>query len=110
MYDHILIKYDKNYPIHVEKFQERHFLEIKKSNAKNHTGLGWGRAHWGITHSPTHSKCSYSTPYSRGLLKAPEECLLINYCNTIDTNSFLRNHHASMDTRYKCSPLDESCL
>ena len=25
-----------------KKIQERHFLEIKKSNAKNHTGLGWG--------------------------------------------------------------------
>ena len=71
--------------MHVETFQERHFLEIKKSNAKNHTGLGWVEGHWAITHSPTHSKCSYSTPllnppYSRGLLKAPEECLLINYC------------------------------
>ena len=39
----ILTKYDKNDQIHVEKIQERHFLEIKKSNAKNHTGLGW----WG---------------------------------------------------------------
>ena len=37
--------------LHVEHFQERHFLEIKKSNAKNHTGLG-GVGHWGITHSP----------------------------------------------------------
>ena len=26
--------------LHVENVQERHFLEIKKSNAKNHTGLG----------------------------------------------------------------------
>ena len=23
---------------------------------------GGGGGHWGITHSPTHSKCSYSTP------------------------------------------------
>ena len=28
--------------MHVEKFQERHFLEINKFNAKNHTGLGGG--------------------------------------------------------------------
>ena len=28
------------------KIQERHFLEIKKSNIKNHTGFGWGN--WGI--------------------------------------------------------------
>ena len=38
----IVTKYVKNQIIHVEKIQERHFLEIKKSNAKNHTGLGWG--------------------------------------------------------------------
>ena len=60
---------------------------MKKYNAKNHTGLGRGvQEHSGITHSP------YSRPflianaltqpfYSRGLLKAPEECLLINYCS-----------------------------
>ena len=24
------------------KIQERHFLEINKSNVKNHTGFGWG--------------------------------------------------------------------
>ena len=58
----MLTKYYKLDQIHVENFQERHFLEMKKSNAKNHTGLGWGGGHWGITHSPTHSKCSYSTP------------------------------------------------
>ena len=36
--------------MHVEKIQEHHLLEIKKINAKHHTGLGWG--HWGISHSP----------------------------------------------------------
>ena len=50
--DQILPKYDKHDQIHVEQHQERHFLEIKKSNAKNHTGLGWWAGHWGITHSP----------------------------------------------------------
>ena len=30
-YDQILTKYDKNDQIHVEKFQERHFLGIKKT-------------------------------------------------------------------------------
>ena len=55
-------KCDKYDQIHVGSFQERHFLEIKKSNAKNHTGLGWGGGHCGITPSPTHGKCSYSTP------------------------------------------------
>ena len=29
-------------------FQERHFLEIKNSNAKNHTGLGWGGGGSGV--------------------------------------------------------------
>ena len=28
--------------MHVEKIQERHFLEIKKSNAKKYTGFGVG--------------------------------------------------------------------
>ena len=40
--DQILTIYVKNHSIHVENFQERHFLEIKKSNVKNHTGFGWG--------------------------------------------------------------------
>ena len=42
IYDKILTKYDKHDKIHVGNFQERHFLEIKKTNAKNHTGLGLG--------------------------------------------------------------------
>ena len=81
-----MTKYDKNDKIHVENLQERHFLEIKKSNAKNHTGLGWGGGIGGLlisllianalTQPPT------QPPYSRGLLKAPEGCLLINYCKT----------------------------
>ena len=37
----MLIKYDENDKIHVENVQERHFLEIKKINVKNHTGFGW---------------------------------------------------------------------
>ena len=46
-YDQILMKYDQNNKIHVENIQERHFLEIKKSNAKKYTGFGlWGD--WGI--------------------------------------------------------------
>ena len=50
----MLTEYDRNDQIHVGNFQERHFLEIKESNAKNHTGLGWGGAlgyrggYWGI--------------------------------------------------------------
>ena len=47
-FDQILTKSDKiltinvkNHSIHVKKIQERHVLEIKKSNVKNHTGFGW---------------------------------------------------------------------
>ena len=40
--DQILIIYVKNHTIHVKQIQEHHFLEIKKSNVKNHTGSGWG--------------------------------------------------------------------
>ena len=57
-----MTKSDKHDQIHVDNFQKRHFSEIKKINAKNLTGLGWGWGDWGITHSPTHSKCSYPTP------------------------------------------------
>ena len=39
--DQILTIYVKNHAIHVENFQERHVLEIKKNNVKNHTGFGW---------------------------------------------------------------------
>ena len=46
-YNQILTEYDKNEQMHVEQIQARHVLEIKKSNAKNHTWLGWWR-HWGI--------------------------------------------------------------
>jgi len=28
--------------MHIDKKLERHFLEIKNSNVKNHTGFGWG--------------------------------------------------------------------
>ena len=35
-------RYNKNDQIHVDIFQERHCLEIKNFNAKNHTGLGCG--------------------------------------------------------------------
>ena len=45
--DQILIESDKHNQTHVEKIQERHFLETQKYNAKNHTGLGWG-GHWDI--------------------------------------------------------------
>ena len=46
-------KYDPNEQIHVENFQERYFLQIKKSNARNNTGVGVGGLgyrgeHWGI--------------------------------------------------------------
>ena len=34
--DQILTIYDKNDQMHVEKFQECHFLKIKKSNVNNH--------------------------------------------------------------------------
>ena len=40
--------------MHVKKIQERHFLEIEKSNVKNHPGFGGeglgvlGGGHWGI--------------------------------------------------------------
>ena len=40
--EQILLIYVKNHSIHVKKIQERHFLEIKKSNVKNLTGFGWG--------------------------------------------------------------------
>ena len=42
IHDQLLTKYDKHDHIHVENVQERHFLEIKKSNVKHHTGFGWG--------------------------------------------------------------------
>ena len=31
----------KKHSIHVKKIQERHCLQIKKSNVKHHTGFGW---------------------------------------------------------------------
>ena len=40
--------------------QERHFVEIRKSNAKNHTGLGWGIG--ALLIALTHNKLSYSYP------------------------------------------------
>ena len=45
-YDKMLTEYDKNYQIHVEKHQERHFLEIKKANSKIYTWFGVG-GDWG---------------------------------------------------------------
>ncbi len=39
-YDLIASKYDQNDQTHVDFLQERHFLEIKKSNANNDTGWG----------------------------------------------------------------------
>ena len=64
IYDQTLTKYDKHDQIHVENVQERHFPEMKKSNAKNHTGLGW-RGDIGVLLIPltsTHSKLSDSYP------------------------------------------------
>jgi hypothetical protein len=40
IHDKILTKYDKNTYIHVDKFQERHFLRINKNNTKNIAGGG----------------------------------------------------------------------
>ena len=71
MYDKILTEYDKNDKIHAEIVQKRHFLEIKKSNAKNHTGLGW----WGgigvlliaLLIANALTQLPYSTPLLKGL-------------------------------------------
>ena len=38
--DQIVTKYVEKNQMYVEIVQARHFLEIKNSNAKNHTGLG----------------------------------------------------------------------
>ena len=38
--DQILTIYVKNYKIHVENFQECHFLKIKKSKVKKQPGFG----------------------------------------------------------------------
>ena len=38
-YDQISTKHHQNNQIHVDFFQERHFLEIKKSNVKNQPGF-----------------------------------------------------------------------
>ena len=54
-YDQISTKYDQNDQIHVGNFQKRHFLEIKKFNAKNLTDF------WGLI-ALTHSNCSDSYP------------------------------------------------
>ena len=42
-YDQLFIIYIKKHSIHVKQIQERHFLEIKKSNVNNHTGFRWGK-------------------------------------------------------------------
>jgi hypothetical protein len=39
-FDKIMIKYVKNHKMHVDNFQERHFLRIKKNNAKNIAQVG----------------------------------------------------------------------
>ena len=39
-YHPMLVKYEQNDQIHVEKSQECNLLEIKKSNAKKHIGFG----------------------------------------------------------------------
>jgi hypothetical protein len=46
IYDQTLTKYDTNEKVHVKHIQECHSLGVKKTNAKNHTGLKGG--HWGI--------------------------------------------------------------
>ena len=99
IYDKILIKYDKNEQMHVVFFQERHFLEIKNVNAKNHTGWGggWGGGHCGITHSPYSRpllivNALTHTPYSWQLLIGLLELFLINYC------MFMNNLQPYIDT------------
>ena len=67
-------------------FQKRNFLEIKKSNAKNHTGLGSGGIGV-LLIALLIANALTQPPCARGLLKAPEECLLINYCNKFKHNS-----------------------
>ena len=57
-FDKILTISVKNHSIHVENFQECHFLNIKKTNVKNHPGFGeiwilggdwgiYGGGYWG---------------------------------------------------------------
>ena len=71
----------------VEHFQEYHFAQITQSNPKNHTGLGLvgeGEVRLlSVFKALTHSKWSYSILLLKGLLKAPKEWLLINYCNRV---------------------------
>ena len=55
--------------IHVGKIQEHHFLEIKKSNAKNHTGLGWGGAIGVLLIALLIANALTQPPYSTPLLK-----------------------------------------
>ena len=81
IYDQTLTKYSNNKQIHVKRIQEHRFLEINKSNAKNHTGLGWGGGIGVLLIALLIANAFTQPPYSRGLLKAPEEYLLINYCN-----------------------------
>ena len=87
-YDKILTKSDRNDKIHVGNFQERNFSKLKNTTPR--ITQDWGGV-WGgigvllialltanaLTQPPT------QPPYSRGLLKASEECLLINYCMII---------------------------
>ena len=94
-YNQMLTKYDSQEQIHVENFQERHFPEIKRSNAKNHAGLGWGGigiqegVGWAIGGRMSIFRCSRpllianaptNTPYSWQLLIGPMELLFMNYC------------------------------
>ena len=45
-YHQIITKYAQIDQMHVEHFQERHFLTIKKSMPRTTQGLGWGD--WGV--------------------------------------------------------------
>ena len=65
-YYKISTTYDEQYQIRIGDFQECRFLNNKKNNAKNHTGLGWGGgAHWGIGGAGGIVKSS------RGVLSSP---------------------------------------
>ena len=64
-----MIEYDKHDHIHVGNFQERHFLEIKTFNAKNHTGLGWGGGIGVLLIALLIANALTQPPYSTPLLK-----------------------------------------
>ena len=68
-YDQILTKYAQNGQMHVENFQGRNFLETKKSNAKNHTGLGWEGGIGVLLIALLIANALTQPPYSTPLLK-----------------------------------------